>query len=135
MKRVEAVHQKERRSLAGAEKSEKRVVTKRIWEQHKAKFEVMRTRQQQERTSSRSEHEAQLRTIVTFEFAKESLLTERKVGKVAEPPIRSAPKLAEPFNTSVNTRTPTQMARVEAIKKQMEEWRKRNPGRDFGREM
>lgn len=140
MKRVDAVHQKERRSLAGAEKTEKRAVTKLLWEQHKARFDVLRTRQQQERIAARSEHEAQLRSVVTFDFARESLLAERQAARSAQnapsSPERAAlAPVSEIFNTSVNTRSPAQMARVEAIKKQMEEWRKQNPGRDFGREM
>ena len=135
VKRVETVQQKERRSLASAEKSDKRVITKRLWEQHKTKFDVMRARQQQERVAARSEHETQLRSIVTFDLAKESLLAERRAAKTIEPQAEPTQTVAETFNTSVTTRTPTQMARVEAIKKQMEEWRKRNPGRDFGHEM
>lgn len=140
MKRVADVQGKERRSLASAETTEKRAVTKRLWEQHKARFEVMRSRQQQERVAARSEHEAQLRSVVTFDFAKESLLAERQAARSAQTvsfspePTVLAP-VSETFNTSVNTRSPAQMARVEAIKRQMEEWRKQNPGRDFGHEL
>lgn len=137
LKRVEAVQQKERRTLASAEKSEKRVATKRLWEQHKFKFEKLKERQSAERKAARADHEAQLRFVVTFDLAKETLLAERRAAEAPAPqpePVQSA-ALAPEFNNSVNTRSPTQMARVEAIKKQMEEWRKRNPGRDFGREM
>lgn len=141
MKRVEAVHQKERRSLASAERTEKRGVTKRLWEQHKSRFDILRARQQQERMAVRGEHEAQLRSVVTFDFAKESLLAERQAVRSAQNAAPSSPECAalapvsETFNTSVNTRSPAQMASVEAIKRQMEEWRKQNPGRDFGREL
>ncbi|MGE0626712.1 MAG: hypothetical protein AB7O43_02735 [Hyphomicrobiaceae bacterium] len=49
--------------------------------------------------------------------------------------VEVQPASAAEFNMAVNTRSPAQMARVEQIKQQMEEWRRRNPGRDFGREM
>ncbi|WP_296200918.1 relaxase/mobilization nuclease domain-containing protein [uncultured Hyphomicrobium sp.] len=139
MKRVDQVQQKERRALASAERIDKRVATQRIWEQHRARFETLRARQQEERAVARSEHEAQLRTIVTFDYAKESLLAERLAARSAQrdAPVHqhAAQPLAETFNTTVNTRSPAQMARVEAIKRQMEEWRAQHPGRDFGREL
>lgn len=136
-RRVEAVQQKERRSLASTEKSDKRVVSRKLWDQHRAKFDSLRQQQQSERKAARSERESQLRFVVTFDLAKETLLAERQAEKVVEPKREAAPlaPLAPVFETAVNTRSPTQMARVEAIKKQMEEWRQRNPGRDFGREM
>ncbi len=62
---------------------------------------------------------------MTFELAKESLIAERAA---ANDPVRQ-------FDKAVNTRRPGQMAEVERIKRQMEEWRRRNQTRDFGREM
>jgi hypothetical protein len=135
LKRVACLQEKERRALARTEKSEKKLVSERIWDQHKQRFSLLREQQAVTRHAARSEHEAQLRFVVTFDLAKATLQAEREAAKVVEPQAQNTPQIAETFNESVTTRTPTQMARVEAIKQQMEEWRKRNPGRDFGREM
>jgi hypothetical protein len=138
-KRVEAIQQKERTTLGRAEKVEKRVVSKKLWDQHKTKFNALREKQAVERKGARSEREEQLRFIVTYDLARETLRAEHEAAMSAEKSVphvaAPGPQAAEAFNTSVNTRSPMQMARVEAIKKQMEEWRRQNPSRDFGREM
>ncbi len=136
LQRVEAIQTKERRSLARAEKAEKKQVSERLWEKYKAGIGKIRERQKQERFGLVAEREAQLRTIVTFELARESLIAGREAANANQPAqekAESAP--AEHFNTAVTTRSPSQTASIEKIKRQMEEWRKRAPGRDFGREM
>lgn len=125
LQRVEAIQAKERRSLARAEKTEKKQVSDRLWQNYKGGIDKIRERHKQERFGLVAEREAQLRTIVTFDLAKESLMGERQA---ANDPIQA-------FDKAVNTRRPGQMAEVEKIKRQMEEWRKRNLGRDYGREM
>lgn len=138
LQRVEAIQNKERQSLARAEKTEKKQVSERLWLNYKARIDTVRERQKEERFALVREREAHLRTVVTFELAKETLIAERQPANdspAPQPSVEAQPETAAAFNTAVNTRTPTQMARVELIRQQMEEWRKRNPGRDFGREM
>ena len=138
LQRIEAIQTKERRSLARAEKTDKKQISERLWLQYKARIDTMKEGQKQERFALVREREAHLRTVVTFALAKETLLAERQPANDGPPAERVSgpqPEPAEAFNTAVNTRSPAQMARVEKIKQQMEEWRKRNPGRDFGREM
>ena len=125
LKRVEAIQTRERHSLARAEKTEKKQASEHLWQNYNAGIDKIRERQKQERFAPVSERETTLRTIVTVEMAKESLVAERQAAKT---PVQQ-------FNNAVNTRRPGQMAEVEKIKRQMEERRKRNQDRDFGREM
>lgn len=121
-----------------AEKTDKKQISERLWLQYKTRIETVRERQKGERFALVREREAQLRTVVTLELAKESLVAERQPANDGPPVQHSVevqPASAAEFNVAVNTRSSTQMARVEQIKQQMEEWRRRNPGRDFGREM
>lgn len=138
LQRVDAIQTKERRFLARAEKTEKKQVSERLWLSYKSRIDTVRERQKEERFALVREREEHLRTVVTFELAKESLIADRQPANDV-PAIPSSvepqPEPAVAFNTVVNTRSPAHMARVELIKQQMEEWRKRNPGRDFGREM
>lgn len=138
LQRVEAIQAKERRSLAHEEKTEKKQVSERLWLQHKAGVEKMKERQQQQRFALVRDRETRLRTIVTLDLAKESLIAGREAANANQPAQEKAEPAANPaprFNTAVNTRTASQTASIEKIKRQMEEWRKRSPGRDLGREM
>lgn len=138
LQRVEAIQARERRSLAREEKTEKKVVSERLWLQHKSGVEKMKERQQQQRFALVRDRETRLRTIVTFELARESLIAGREAANANQPAREKAepgPDPAQHFNTAVNTRSPSQTASIEKIKRQMEEWRRRNQGRDFGREM
>lgn len=138
LQRVEAIQEKERRTLARSEKTDKKQVSERLWLQYRTRIDTVRERQKEDRFALVREREAHLRTVVTFELAKESLLSERRPANdspAIRQPVEVQPEPATEFNTAVNTRSPTQMKRVEMIKQQMEEWRKRNQGRDFGREM
>lgn len=138
LQRVEAIQNKERRFLARAEKTDKKQVSERLWLQYKGRIDTVRERQKGERFALVREREAHLRTVVTFKLAKESLIAERQPANDSPPSLPPVDAQSEPaaaFNTAVNTRSPTQMARVDQIRQQMEEWRKRHPGRDFGREM
>jgi hypothetical protein len=137
LQRVEAIQNKERQSLARAERTEKKQVSERLWLQYKSRIETVRERQKEERFALVREREAHLRTIVTFDLAKESLIAERQAANdaPAKPVLERQPEPAAEFQAAVNTRSPAQMARVELIKQQMEEWRRRNKDRDFGREM
>lgn len=138
LQRVEAVQARERRALARSEKTDKKQISERLWVQYKARIDTVRDRQKEERFALVRDREARLRTIVTFDLAKESLMAERQAANDSPPvpsPVDPQPEPAAAFNTAVTTRSPDQMARVDLIKRQMEEWRRRNTGRDFGREM
>jgi hypothetical protein len=138
LQRVEAIQNKERRSLARAEKADKKQISERLWLQYRTRIDTVREQQKEERFAMVREREAHLRTVVTFALAKESLTADRQPANDSPPEqqaLEALPAPASAFNTAVNTRSPAQMAQVEKIKQQMEEWRKRNPGRDFGREM
>jgi hypothetical protein len=138
LQRVEAIQSKERQSLARAEKTDKKQVSEQLWLQYRVRIDTVRERQKTERFALVRGREAQLRTVVTFQLAKETLLAQRLPANDSppvQPPVEMQPEPAAAFNTAVNTRSPGQMAQVEKIKQQMEDWRKRNPGRDFGREM
>lgn len=111
MDRLDVAHQRERRSLAQIEKAETRIYTDRIWTQHKAKFDRLKDEQASERQAVRDEHFARTRGI-TLQHAKASLMTELQAG-------------------AANGNAPS----AEQLKASMTHWRKRNEGRDFGREM
>jgi hypothetical protein len=120
--RLDAVHEKERRYLAQGEKSDKAELTEPILVRYAAKFDRLRADQAQERQQERDSQFASSRNI-TFEHARQSL----RVDPYVHDTYRG------PFKRDQDMPTPTRS--VEEIKQQMEEWRKRNPGRDFGREM
>lgn len=108
--RIEAVHERERRSLAQVEKAQARVLTDRIWEQHRERMDRLIVEQAQECQAIRTEHHARTRGV-SLSMAKASLVAEQQV----------------PANDASNA--------AEDIKRQMAAWRERNAGRDFGREM
>jgi hypothetical protein len=116
IKHVAGAQGKERRALARVEKSEAKTLTDQIWTRHKAAFTALRERQTAERKDQSNEQFAKTRGV-SFAHAKATLLAEL-------PPVAPSGPTA-----------PREIHRAEDIKRQMEEWRKRNPGRDFGREM
>lgn len=120
--RLDAVHEKERRSLAQAEKVEKAVMVEPILVKHEKAFARMREQQALERTAERDTHFAATRSI-TFAQAKASMRADPYVHET----VRGVFKRDQDVPSA--SRTP------EEIKRQMEEWRRRNPDRDFGREM
>ena len=136
LQRVDAIQVSERRSLARSEKTDKKQVSQRLWQQYKARIDTIKGRQKEERFALVRDRELHLRTIVTFDLAKDSLRADRPPANDSrQVQEQSEPHPAQHFNTAVNTRSPERMAQVEKIKRQMEEWRKRNQDRDFGREM
>ncbi len=124
--RVDAVHDKERRALAQAEKAEKGTMTEPIMVRHQARFDQLRTTQQAERSAERQTQFEKSRTI-TFTDAKASLRAEPYIHDTVRGVFKRDQDLPPPSD-----RDP---ARAEEIKRHMQEWRKRNPGRDFGREI
>lgn len=154
-KRLAQVHEQERRSMARQQKTETKVLTDVIWQRHRERFDALRVRQSAERQAERDQ-QAQQRRSISFELAKATLAVEREAmpepmpeprpikrgpepvrlrtlfeeaGKSEPPPIsREFDKAAKPQESAV-------LSRAEQIKRDMEEWRKRNEGRDFGREI
>lgn len=122
--RLDAVHQKERRTLAQAEKYEKSQMVEPILTRQQVKFSDLRARQAAERQSERDAQFVATRSV-SFGDAKKSLREQPYV----HPTFRSA------FKRDQDVPAPNTPARVEEIKKHMEQWRQRHPGRDFGREM
>lgn len=125
LNRVETIQAQERASLARSEKTEKKQVSDRLWQNYKAGIEKIRERQKTERFALVSEREATLRSIVTPELAKEKIIAERQM--VSSP--------SQQFGKAVDAHKEGHVREVEKIKRQMEEWRRRNQDRDFGREM
>jgi hypothetical protein len=124
--RVDAVHDKERRALAQAEKAEKAVMTEPILVRHQARFDLLRSRQQAERSAEREGQFAKSQSI-TYAQAKASVR--------AEPFIHDTARSVFKRDQDMPTPSDRDPARAEEIKRHMDEWRKRNPDRDFGREM
>jgi hypothetical protein len=137
-RRLAQVHERERRTLARSQKSETKVLTDRIWEVHRAKFAALRDRQSAERLAER-EQQAVHRKEISFALAKEILLQEREATAppVPERTIRRAPgqePLQQQFQ-KVADPDPGKPSRAEQIKRDMQEWKKRNPNRDPDREL
>lgn len=133
-KRLHQVHEQERRSLAREQKADTKVLTDRIWEIHRGRFEALRQRQAAERQVERGEQAAQ-RKGISFALAKASLLIEQENAPQLPPeprPIKRDPRsapLRQRFGESAKP------SRAEQIRRGMEQWRKKNDGRDYGREM
>lgn len=109
--RIEAVHTRERRSLAQAEKVELHVYSDRIWAQHAGRVDRLKAEQAAERAQQRDAHFAATRRV-TLQMAKASLATDLQKG---------------PANDHAG--------RAVEIKERMAEWRAKNAGKDLGREM
>lgn len=124
--RVDAVHEKERRALAQAEKAEKATMTEPILVKQQARFDQLRAAQDLERSAEREMQFAMSRTI-TFAHAKASLR--------AEPFVHDHHRGIFKRDQDVRPPSDRDPARAEEIKRHMEEWRKRHPDRDFGHEM
>lgn len=157
--RVAHLHEKERRTLARSSKFQTKELTEVIWSRHKAEMTSLRDRQAAER---QSERDAQFdrRKSVSFEMAKASIVAERAAAPRAfvkapeprslreaaprperfheaqAPPKRTAPiDVQKDFQMAVDATPPAALSRAEQIKRDMAAWRKRNEGKDFGREM
>lgn len=109
--RIDAVHDRERRVLAQIEKAETRTFTENIWTQHRAKADLLIANQAAERQAQRDQHFARTRGV-TLQHAKASLA-------------------AELHREAANDQTRGALT----LKERMAEWRARNEGRDYGREM
>jgi len=142
-KALDYVHRQERRAVAREEKTETKGYRDRIWASHRERFHTLCDRQQSEQRAERDHQRAETREI-TFARAKEDLI--RDLEKFT--PSREAPRTAsEPgfqqplqqFNAAAWSDRPIApenlLSRTERIRRDMEVWRRNNPGRDFGHEL
>lgn len=153
--RLEVTQQRERTWLAQMQKTETRVHTGKILDNYARKRDALISRQTDERQSERDAQFARTRTI-TLEHAKASLINERQpVDPLPQPeralvrariptpemrhdPVthRDTPSIGEDFRRAADPeQPPPALSRSEQIKRDMAEWRKRNEGKDFGREL
>lgn len=135
-RRVEAVHERERRALARAQKGEAKKLTDIIMVRHKDKAERLKSKQAAERETQWDQHRAQTSRI-SFAVARESLATEPQREPAGDSPrpfkrAQNASNLGAAFEAATRR---DGASRADEIRREMEEWRKRNKGRDFGREM
>ena len=136
-RRLAQVHEQERRAMARRQKTDTKVLTDRIWEQHRYKFALLRDRQSAERETERQAL-AEQRKGVSFAHAKAALMVEREDTPMPERSIKREPghaPLQRQFEEAARPEQPAALSRSEQIKRDMEEWKKRNEGRDFGREL
>lgn len=133
------LHEQDRRQLARQSKTATKELTDVMWQRHRLEFSALRDRQT-------TEHHAQAakRESVSFGTAKATLAAEhetaaRPIHRAPEPgPARQpkeAPSVAQPFTKAADPAPAAPLSRAEQIKRDMDEWKKRNPDRDHGREL
>lgn len=139
-KAIEATHRRERRALAQDEKIQTKQLTERIWSIHRERFHTMRHRQNAERDAERSHQKLETRDI-TFSRAKADLVREIEAPGRVYAPAPQKRERAEPtaeFNLAAwqTAEQPVQsLSRDEQIRRDMAEWRRNHPDKDFGREL
>jgi hypothetical protein len=135
---IQAVHERERRSLARDEKLENKQHAERIWTIHRGRFAALRERQAAERAAT-SGRLMQERKEITFARAKAELMIERQgIPEIGVPPLQPEPQgpAAAAFNQAAQPeQISTEIDRAEQLRRDMEAWRRNNPDRDFGREL
>jgi hypothetical protein len=110
-----------------------------LWLRHREEFGVLRDRQAAERQAERDAQTVK-RKGISFAHAKAVLSKERETAAPQEPqrPIRRAPgqlSLDKAFDKAASGEPPAKISRADEIRREMEEWRRKNPDKDFGREM
>jgi len=157
-KRVAQMHDGERRELAREVKTETKAMSEQAWRRHRQEFNVLRERQTGERQSERGAQSLRRKTV-SFALAKAALIKEHEAAQPAPeprafkyepalsplqksfqevadpPPPEPAPEAERVFNQVANDNAQPALSRAEQIRRGMAEWRKRNQGLDFGREI
>lgn len=135
-RRLQQVHEKERRTLARHQKLETKILTDTIWSNHRFLFAALRDRQAAERAAEK-EQQAAKRNSVSFAHAKAALANEYDVQPLPQRSIKrdAGPVPAQEAFAKAAGPSERQISRVAKIRRDMEEWRKRNPDRDPGREL
>lgn len=148
---LERAHGRERRFLAQMEKATAQPLTAKILDNYAKKRDGLISQQTDERQAERQVQFAATRSI-TLEHAKASLSAERPAPEpIVEdrPFMRVEPLVAAPPEMSKETEAPhisgdfrqaaspasQPLSRADQIKREMAEWRKRNEGNDYGREI
>ncbi|MGV3634364.1 MAG: hypothetical protein ACO1NY_08425, partial [Pseudorhodoplanes sp.] len=135
------VHQRERREIARAEKTEGKVHRDRIWASHRERFHTLCARQNMERKAER-DHQRSMTRDITFARAKSDLI--RNLQEQAQQPekrmaLRKPKVPGQAFNNAAwapNSVAPDDLqSRADRIRRDMEVWRRNNPDRDFGHEL
>jgi hypothetical protein len=146
-------HEEARRTLVRQQRADAKMYSDHIMEWHKEQFNELKDRQQLERQQQAAALAPQTKEI-TFQAAKASLQAERAAGE--DRPFKRAKKdehenqptheqrlnrpteqaqAKQEFERSAKPDGATPVSRSEQIKRDMAEWRKRNDGKDLGREM
>lgn len=142
-KALDFVHRRERRDIAREEKSESKIYRDRIWASHRERFHTLCERQKVERKAERDHQRAETRDI-TFAKAKNDLIRDlppMASELQAESPRqeRSEASPSVEFNSAAWADAPIApdnlLSRADRIRRDMEIWRRNNPGRDFGHEL
>lgn len=141
-----ATHARERAGLSQIEKAATHRYTGKILDDYARRHNALLSRQTDERQAQRLEQFKETRKV-TFADARDSLLKDLKDS----PPERDfkrpeAPHVGEAFekaaedssvfpDNSEELKRQEEQLRAEEIRREMAEWRKKNRGRDFGREL
>lgn len=156
--RVSQMHERDRRELAREAKFAAKTMSDGAMSRHRAEFSALRDRQSGERQCERDAQTIK-RQSVSFAMAKAALACEHEQARplpeprqFKRPPEQNnlqdkfqdvaapsqpelAPKADREFKQAANGNASPTLSRAEQIKRDMADWRKRNQGRDFGREM
>ncbi len=148
--RIGDLHEQERRALARQSKAESKALTDAVWQRHKGGMALMRDVQLGERQSEKAA-QAQRRPSISFDLAKAALTAEHENAPrpfhrapeqapertpVPQPKTSELPPVQVEFDKAADqTPPPAPLSRADEIKRDMAEWRKRNEGKDQGREM
>lgn len=138
-RRVAAIHRRDREGMARQSKLEARSLTEPLWTVHKRNLDFMKAQQTRERRTLRRERDAAKKTM-SFEAAKQSLAAEQdnapREFRHAEDQAGIAHRFHESSGMSAHVQADeAERSRAAQIKRDMEAWRRRNEGRDFGREL
>lgn len=143
---LERAHERERTALAQVQKAEAHVHTSKVLDTYARRQNALLSRQTDEREAQRAGQQAETRKV-TFEDARKSL-NEDLDGRIPERKFKRAPeqdagdafeKASDGSSADTGGSAPpppdTAPDRADEIRRDMAEWRKRNKGSDYGREM
>lgn len=144
-------HEFDRRNLARIQGWRRAELSEGIRKNDKAKVARLASEQRAERQAQWDRHKEIKNAEISFHLAKDELIAERatsprpiperQIKRAPAPRAKEAfaqeaenqpPKAKEPFKEAS---TPEPLTRAQQIERDMAEWRKRNKGRDQGREL
>ena len=133
---LDRAHERERTRLAQVQKAEASVVTTKVLDDYARRHDALLSRQTDERQAQRLDQFKESRQV-TFKDARDSLIDDG-AGHVPKKTFKQADDLADGFGSEASGDGQGDQQpydRAEEIRRDMEAWRKKNRGRDFGREM